>query len=467
MTKVVTRFAPSPTGHLHIGGARTAIFCWLLARHFGGQYFLRIEDTDIERSRQEYTDSILASMRWLGLDWDGELVYQTQRTDLYNSYVDKLLESGHAYWCSCTPDEVDAMREEARAKGLKPRYDGRCRTRNVGAGEGHCVRLKAPLTGRVVFDDLVKGSIAVDVAELDDMILRRSDGMPTYNMAVVVDDYEMGVTHVIRGDDHVSNTPKQILIYQALGLPLPRFGHVPMILGPDKQKLSKRHGARAVIEYQQDGLLPQALVNYLVRLGWSHGDQEIFSLDELVQLFDGTSLNASPSAFDPDKLQWLNAQYLRATQADALTSLTRPFVEAAFADKSFAADRLEGAVNLYRERATSLVELAAAVQPLLMPAHDLEFDAAITAKALKDNGLTHVKALAELFAQAQPFDAPTLEACLHGYVEQGGFKFKQVGPPLRLALTGSLGGPHLHEIMALLGREESLTRLELAQSRLG
>lgn len=467
MTKVVTRFAPSPTGHLHIGGARTAIFCWLLARHFGGQYFLRIEDTDIERSRQEYTDSILASMRWLGLDWDGELVYQTQRTDLYNSYVDKLLESGHAYWCSCTPDEVDAMREEARAKGLKPRYDGRCRTRTVGAGPGHCVRLKAPLTGRVVFDDLVKGSIAVDVAELDDMILRRSDGMPTYNMAVVVDDYEMGVTHVIRGDDHVSNTPKQILIYQALGLPLPRFGHVPMILGPDKQKLSKRHGARAVIEYQQDGLLPQALVNYLVRLGWSHGDQELFALDELVQLFDGTSLNASPSAFDPDKLNWLNAQYLRATPTGELASLTRPFAEAAFAGKSWAVDRLEGAVNLYRERATSLVELAAAVQPLLLPAQDLEFDAAITAKALKDDGLKHVQALAKVFAQAQPFDAPTLEACLHAYVEQGGFKFKQVGPPLRLALSGSLGGPHLPDIMALLGREESLARLELAQSRLG
>ncbi|MEG2172651.1 MAG: glutamate--tRNA ligase [Desulfovibrionaceae bacterium] len=460
MTKVVTRFAPSPTGHLHIGGARTAIFCWLLARHFGGQYFLRIEDTDVERSRQEYTDSILASMLWLGLDWDGELVYQTQRTDLYNAYVDTLLASGHAYWCACTPDEVDAMREDARAKGLKPRYDGRCRTRNVGPGEGHCVRLKAPLTGRVVFDDLVKGTIAVDVAELDDMILRRSDGMPTYNMAVVVDDYEMGVTHVIRGDDHVSNTPKQILIYEALGLPLPRFGHVPMILGPDKQKLSKRHGARAVIEYQQDGLLPQALVNYLVRLGWSHGDQELFSLEELKTLFDGTSLNAAPSAFDPDKLHWLNAQYLRATPAAELAALTKPFVDAAFGGKAYAAERLEGAVGLYRERANSLVELAAAVQSLLVTAADLVFDPAAKAKALKDNALTHVAALRAAFAVLTPFDAPTLEACMHTYVEQGGFKFKQVGPPVRLALTGSLGGPHLPDVMALLGREESLARLD-------
>lgn len=465
MTKVVTRFAPSPTGHLHIGGARTAIFCWLLARHFGGQYFLRIEDTDVERSRQEYTDSILASMTWLGLDWDGELVYQTQRTAVYNGYVDKLLESGHAYWCSCTPEEVDTMREEARAKGLKPRYDGRCRTKNVGPGAGHCVRLKAPLTGRVVFDDLVKGTIAVDVAELDDMILRRSDGMPTYNMAVVVDDHEMGVTHVIRGDDHVSNTPKQILLYEALGLPLPRFGHVPMILGPDKQKLSKRHGARAVIEYQQDGLLPQALVNYLVRLGWSHGDQELFSLEELVALFDGTSLNASPSAFDPDKLNWLNAHYLRAMPMTELTALTRPFVEAAFEGKAWAADRLEGAVHLYRERATNLVELAKAVEPMLVAAQALDFEPAAVGKAWKEGAAEHVAALREAFA-ATSFEAAALEACMHGYVEQGGLKFKQVGPPLRLALTGSLGGPHLPDVMALLGREETLARLDAVNEKI-
>lgn len=462
MTKVVTRFAPSPTGHLHIGGARTAIFSWLLARHYGGEFILRIEDTDVERSRQEYTDSILASMRWLGLDWDGELMYQTQRTEVYNRYVDKMLETGHAYWCACTPEEVDAMREDAKAKGLKPRYNGRCRSHNVGPGAGHCVRLKAPLSGKVVFDDLVKGTIAVDVNELDDMILRRSDGMPTYNMAVVVDDYEMGVTHVVRGDDHVSNTPKQILIYEALGLPLPRFGHVPMILGPDKQKLSKRHGARAVIEYQQDGLLPQALVNYLVRLGWSHGDQEVFSLPELVDLFDGTALNASPSAFDPDKLQWLNAHYVRATPVADLADMVRSFVDAAGKDggQNLHMQSLEGAVALYRERATSLVELAAAVQPMLLSAADLTFDPAATAKALKDNAVQHVAALRERFAAVQHFDTASLEAAMHDYVEQGGLKFKQVGPALRLALTGSLGGPHLPDVMVLLGRDETLARLD-------
>jgi glutamyl-tRNA synthetase len=276
---VVTRFAPSPTGHLHIGGARTALFCWLLSRHFGGRFYLRIEDTDLERSKQEYTDSILASMTWLGLDWDGEPVYQRQRAGIYTTYVDRMLASGNAYWCSCTPEEVETMREEARAKGAKPRYDGRCRERGLGPGSGHVVRFRLPPGGKVVYEDMVKGITSVDIAELDDMVVLRSDGMPVYNMAVVADDHEMGITHVLRGDDHIPNTYRQILLYQAMNLPLPRFAHVPMILGPDRQKLSKRHGARAVIEYEQDGFLPQALINCLVRLGWSCGDQEIFSLE--------------------------------------------------------------------------------------------------------------------------------------------------------------------------------------------
>ncbi|MDL2210591.1 glutamate--tRNA ligase, partial [Desulfovibrio sp. OttesenSCG-928-O18] len=273
---VITRFAPSPTGHLHIGGARTAIFCWLLARHFGGKFLLRIEDTDRERSKQEYTDSILASMHWLGLDPDEPPVYQTSRMDRYKEVVDQLVQSGHAYWCSCSAEEVEAMREKARAEGLKPRYDGRCRDLGLGPGPGRVVRLRAPLSGAIVLHDIVKGDISVDASELDDMVLYRSDGTPTYNMAVVVDDMDMGVTHVIRGDDHVNNTHKQILLFEALGHPLPIFGHVPMILGPDKQKLSKRHGAKAAVEYEKDGLLAPALINYLVRLGWSHGDQELF-----------------------------------------------------------------------------------------------------------------------------------------------------------------------------------------------
>ncbi len=458
MSKVITRFAPSPTGHLHIGGARTAIFCWLLSRHFGGEFYLRIEDTDLERSKQEYTDSILASMTWLGLDWNAEPVYQTTRTDLYNKYVDMLLESGHAYWCSCTPEEVDAMREDAKAKGLKPRYNGKCREKNIGQGTGHCVRLKAPLTGKVIFDDMVKGVISVDVNELDDMIVRRSDGMPTYNMAVVVDDHGMGISHVIRGDDHVSNTPKQILIYNALNLPLPRFGHVPMILGPDRQKLSKRHGARAVIEYEQDGLLPEALVNYLVRLGWSHGDQEIFTLDELIKLFDGTSLNAAASAFDPDKLQWLNGHYIRSLPLDDLAKRTKPFVQA-LGFEQVKDDELCSMVGLFRERAANLIDLAKSLQPLLLKSKALVYDESALKKTHSAESASIVAKLGEQFASLSTFTAESLESSIHDFVEAQGLKFKQVGPPLRVALLGYMGGPTLPEVMTVLGKAESLERI--------
>lgn len=467
MQKVVTRFAPSPTGHLHIGGARTAIFCWLMARHYGGEFHLRIEDTDLERSKQEYTDSILASMKWLGLDWDGPLNYQTQRTALYNKYVDKLLETGQAYWCSCTAEEVDKMREEARAKGLKPRYNGHCRTKNVGPGDGHCVRLKTPLSGKVVFDDMVKGRISVDVSELDDMVIRRADGMPTYNMAVVVDDADMGITHVIRGDDHVSNTPKQILIYNALGLPVPVFGHVPMILGPDKQKLSKRHGARAVIEYQRDGLLPQALVNYLVRLGWAHGDQEIFSLKELVELFDGKNLNASAACFDPAKVQWLNAHYMRELPLDNLADLVLPFVKEEYPTE-ISRDKLTTLCSLFRERAQNLQELSASFKPLLISAEEITTPENVlgkVTKALNSDGIAQLAALRDLFATANFGNAECLEKTLQDYVEKNGLKFKQVGPPLRIALLGCVSGPHLHEIMCFLGKEETLTRIDLVLKR--
>lgn len=456
--KVVTRFAPSPTGHLHIGGGRTAIFCWLLARHFGGEFRLRIEDTDTERSKQEYTDSILASMKWLGLDWDGDLTYQSQRKDVYNKYVDKLLETGHAYYCDCSVEEVEAMREVARAKGEKPRYNGKCRERGLGYAEGRVVRLKVPAEGRVVFDDMVKGPIAVDVNELDDMVLRRADGMPTYNMAVVVDDYEMGVTHVVRGDDHVSNTPKQILIYQALGLTVPTFGHVPMILGPDKQKLSKRHGARAVVEYQQDGLLPEALVNYLVRLGWSHGDQEIFSLQELVKLFDGKNLNSSAAAFDPDKLQWLNGYYLKHTLLDKAVELTRPFIEKS--GLSLDGKNVEAAISLYIERASNLNDLAEQVKPYLQNIEDVVFEEKAI-NALDGQGKEQIGNVLALVRDTE-FTAENLEHVIHDYVETSGVKFKLVGTPLRSALIGLAGGPSIHLIMFALGKAETIKRLERA-----
>lgn len=463
---VITRFAPSPTGHLHIGGARTALFCWLLARHNGGRFHLRIEDTDRERSKQEYTDSILDSMRWLGLDWDGELVYQSTRSALYNAYVDRLLASGRAYWCSCPPEEVERMREEARSKGEKPRYNGRCRERGLSVAAdslppaGWVVRFKLPAFGKVVFDDMVKGVIAVDTAELDDMVLRRYTAgvpMPVYNLAVMVDDHEMGVTHVVRGDDHIANTPRQILLYEALGLPLPRFGHVPMILGPDRQKLSKRHGARAVVEYRRDGVLPQALVNCLVRLGWSHGDQEIFNLEELVRLFDGSNLNPAPAAFDPEKLRWLNGHYQRAMPVEELARLVAPF-----AQPSVSFERLREIVPLYRERANDLVELAENMTPLLITAADLHPSPAVAAKTLTDEGRTRLSELQSVLAKAEDFSAPALEKLLHEYLDARGLAFKKIGPPLRAALTGVSGGPALPEIMRALGKEEVLARLEKA-----
>ena len=373
MSPVVTRFAPSPTGFLHIGGARTALFNWLYARNQGGTFLLRIEDTDRERSTREATEAILESMKWLGLSWDGEPIFQSQRFEIYNRYIDQLLEKGQAYYCSCSPEQVEAMREKARAEGRKPKYDGNCREKTVTPGPGVVVRLKAPLHGKTLYQDVVKGPVAVDNAELDDLILRRSDGSPTYNLAVVVDDHEMAVTHVIRGDDHVANTPRQVLLYQAFGWDLPAFGHVPMILGPDKQKLSKRHGALSVMEYEKMGYLPEAMVNYLARLGWSHGDQEIFSRQELTQAFSPENLGRSAAVFDTQKLDWLNAHYIKEASPATLAGLLAPrLADLGFPDLD--PKVLEAIVPLYQTRSKTLAEMAQACTFFLIPAAALEYD---------------------------------------------------------------------------------------------
>ncbi len=460
MSLTVTRFAPSPTGHLHIGGARTAIFSWLLARHFKGKFLLRIEDTDFERSRQEYTDSILSSMSWLGLDWDGEPIYQSKRLDVYNEQVDRLLAEGKAYWCQCTPAELEGRREEAKAKGEGFRYDGRCRDLKLEAGPGRAVRLKIPQSGKVRFDDLVKGPNVVDVAELDDMVIRRADGTPTYNMAVVVDDALMGVTQVIRGDDHVSNTPKQILIYEALGFTQPRFGHVPMILGADRQKLSKRHGAKAVIDYKEDGLLPEALVNYLVRLGWSYGDQELFELSELIEKFSVDNLNNSPAGFDPEKLLWINAQHLRGKLPEALVPLLKDFMPELENSETAANPALLKLIPLYQPRSNSLKDLAQALRPGLLDAADMPYEDKAKAQFTPE-GKEQLKALQTLLAESS-FETNVLEKVIHDYVESNGLKFKQVGPVLRASLMGQMGGPGLPEFMAAIGKEASMSRIARA-----
>ncbi len=461
MSKIVTRFAPSPTGHLHIGGARTAIFSWLLARHFGGEFLLRIEDTDIERSKQEYTDSILASMKWLGLDWDKDLVYQTQRSERYNEVVEAMLANGSAYYCTCSIEEIEKMREEAEAKGEKPRYNGKCRHLNKPFSEDAVVRLKLPEFGKVIFNDLVKGTIATDVNELDDMVLRRpqkAGGMPTYNLAVVADDHDMGVTHVFRGDDHVANTPKQILIYQAMGWDLPNFGHVPMILGPDGAKLSKRNGARAVIEYQSDGLLPQALVNYLVRLGWSNGDEEIFTLETLIKLFDGTSLNASPSRIDPAKIDWLNAHYIKqSSNEDLLTSMQ---ALAKIVQIELPENCLQ-LIPLFKEKVANILDLAKQIIDFNNAILNTEFPQIEekAQKSINDENKALLLELTKSFESLNSFTMEEVDVCIHAFIEEKEIKFKNIGPILRCALTGQASGSSLALIASILGKEKSIYRM--------
>jgi glutamyl-tRNA synthetase len=463
---ITTRFAPSPTGYLHIGGARTALFSWLLAKSKGGHFLLRVEDTDRERSTDEATEAIIQAMAWLDLAAEGTAVFQSQRFDIYNSYIDKLLATGHAYWCKCTPDEVEAMREKARAEGKKPKYDGRCRdlglTPGDGPREGWVVRFKGPQDGVTAFHDMVKGPTAVQNAEMDDMILRRGDGSPTYNLAVVVDDHEMGVTHVLRGDDHVANTPRQILLYQAFGWDVPNFGHVPMILGPDKAKLSKRHGALSVMEYKKMGYLPEALVNYLARLGWSCGDQEIFSREELVKLFSTDNLGSSPSVFDMKKLEWLNAHYIKEAAPERLAALLPEFIaepEGLKLDPAY----LAAIVPLLQPRAKTLVEMADMARLFLVSTEALPYDEkAVAAQLTADSKALLAELLPIYEAAADYADHKALEAATQAFLDERGLKFKAVAQPLRVALTGKTASPGLFETMGVLGREEALARIKRA-----
>jgi len=463
MSRMVTRFAPSPTGHLHIGGARTAIFSWLLARHNGGTFLLRIEDTDRERSDEEMTQGILDALTWLGIDWDGEPVCQSRRADLHNAAIDRLLAEGKAYYCECTPEEVEAMREEARAKGEKPKYSGLCRERRLGPGPGRVVRFKTPLEGVTVFDDMVRGRTAWNHEELDDMVLRRPDGAPTYNLAVVVDDHDMGVTHVLRGDDHVANTPRQILLYQALGYEIPAFGHVPMILGQDKKKLSKRHGARSVTEYREDGILPDALLNYLVRLGWACGDQELFSRRELVDHFSTEGLSKSPAAFDPDKLLWVNSQYIQKADPRALALILREHLSReGLAGRG--EDYLSRVVPLYQQRAKTMAEMAKACRYLVQRAEDIEYDSQAVAKVLTPEAVELLAKVREVLASAGDYTILGLEGAFQAFCDSSGIKFKAVAQPMRVALTGGTASPGLFEMLEVLGREETLKRLDRARS---
>jgi len=453
------RFAPSPTGALHIGGARTALFNWLFARHTGGEFCLRIEDTDRERSTKEFERSILEGMRWLGMDWDGEPVYQSQRMELYKEHVKRLLDEGKAYPCTCTAEELQAKREKAMAEGRKPKYDGTCREKPVHPDRPAAIRFKAPLEGTTTFHDICRGTIAFENKELDDLIIARSDGTPTYNFTVVVDDVTMAMTHIIRGDDHINNTPRQVLLYQALGYPIPEFAHLPMIHGPDKKKLSKRHGATSVIEYQTMGYLPEAMVNYLARLGWSHGDQEIFTREELVEKFDLMSVGSSPSVFDTEKLGWVNAQHMLGKTDDEIAALAKPFIEdlgLRIGDMGYAARALASE----REKARTLKELADLSSFYFRG--DIEIDEKAGSKWLTGDGRERLVAMREKLGAAGDWSEEGLAQLFETALKELDCKMLKVAQPLRVALTGSTASPGIYEVLSILGKENSLKRIDAA-----
>lgn len=460
---IKTRFAPSPTGYLHVGGARTALFSWLYARRNGGKFVLRVEDTDLERSTEDSVNAILDGMSWLGLDYDEGPFFQTERFERYNEVIDQLLESDQAYRCTCSKDRLDTLRAEQMANKQKPRYDGHCRHLEVDPGLPHVVRYRNPQGGDVVINDLVRGKIVVSNSELDDLIIRRTDGSPTYNLSVVVDDHDMGITQVIRGDDHINNTPRQINLMHAMGWAIPEFAHLPMILGDDGARLSKRHGAVSVMQYKEEGFLPEALLNYLVRLGWSHGDQELFSRDEMIALFDLDAVNRAPSAFNTEKLVWVNQQYIKAADPGTLAGLVSEFMVADGIEVSSGPD-LAAVVEAQRERAGTLVELAE-----LCRFYYQDFDeylASASKKAFKgeaDKALQYIRAKLDALDE---WRREAIHQCVSDAVNELEVGFGKVAMPLRVAVTGGAPSPDLDLTVFLVGRQATLRRIDRAVSHI-
>ncbi|MDB9823181.1 glutamate--tRNA ligase [Deltaproteobacteria bacterium] len=459
--KVITRFPPSPTGYLHIGGARTALFNWLYARQNNGEFILRIEDTDKARSTEEATNAILESMEWLGLDWDEGPFFQSQRYEIYNAFIEKLLSSGMAYHCHCTQEELEKRREEAKNEGLKPRYNGKCRDLDLGPAPGSVVRLKSPGTGNTSFKDLVKGQISFDNEQLDDLVLMRSEGSPTYHLAVVADDIAMGITHIIRGDDHVNNTPRQIHIYQALGKPLPQYAHVPMILGPDRTRLSKRHGATSVLSYRDMGYLPHALLNSLARLGWSYGDQEKFTIEDLIEKFSLKNIGKSAGIFNPEKLLDLNAQYIRESATGYLTGKLIPFLND-LGRKNLEEIKVFKAVETLKMRSRTMMEMAEG--SLFYFDKEISYEEKGDKKYFKTEILEIMKDIRDRLKKSEGFSMNVLEDIFRDFLEEKDIKLGKIAQPLRIALTGKTVSPGIFEIMDVLGKEDTIQRLDNAIS---
>lgn len=458
MTTIRTRFAPSPTGYLHVGGARTALFNWLYARHTGGKFILRIEDTDQARSTEASVQAIFDALKWLEIDWDEGPFYQSERLAIYNEHIDRLVAEGHAYYCTCTPEQIEQMREKARAQGAKPRYDGTCREKGLGPSPDAVVRFKAPLDGGVtVINDVVKGDIVFANEELDDFVLRRTDGTPTYNFAAVVDDTSMEINTIIRGDDHVMNTPKQILLYQALGYPLPAFAHVPMVLGDDRTRMSKRHGATSVTAYRDMGLLPEAFINFLARLGWSYGDQEFFTREELIEKFTLDRVGKSAGIFDAVKLNALNADHIQAATPEQIARHLLPFLE----EQGWQADDddyLHGVIATLQQRSKTLKEMA--LQSHFYYKEEIEFDEQAAKKFLKPKVLAPLKHLREQLANLDSYGEKELENVFVQLMEKFEIKLGKVAQPVRVALTGTSVSPGIFEIIAVLGKQRVVERLD-------
>jgi len=457
--KVRTRFAPSPTGYLHIGGARTALFSWLYAKKMAGEFVLRIEDTDRERSTQEAVGAILEGMNWLGLSHDEGPIYQTDRYDRYQEVIQQLLDQGDAYFCNCSRERLDEMREQQMANKQKPKYDGCCRDKNLSEADDTVVRFKNPQDGAVEITDHVRGKVVISNAELDDLIIQRSDGNPTYNLTVVVDDWDMKISHVIRGDDHLNNTPRQINILTALGAHIPEYAHVPMINGADGKKLSKRRDAVSVMQYRDDGYLKDAVINYLVRLGWSHGDQEVFSLDEMIEKFDIDAINKSSSSLNIEKLQWLNQHYMKQMAPEQLATELKFYIEQAELDVS-TGPALVDVMVVYQERCSTLVELVSEIRYFY---EDFaEYDAKQAKKQFKGGAAEVLKVLKSKYSALENWTAEDIHKVVEQTVEELEVGFGKVGQPLRLAVTGHGRSPSIDVTLQLLGKDKTLERLDQA-----
>jgi glutamyl-tRNA synthetase len=454
-----TRFAPSPTGYLHVGGARTALFSWLYARKHGGQFVLRIEDTDLERSTAESVNAILEGMTWLGLEYDEGPFFQTQRFERYEEIIQQLMDKGLAYRCNCSRERLDDLREEAMKRKEKPRYDGHCRDKQVDPNEPHVIRFRNPDEGSVVVDDLVRGRVVFENTELDDLIIKRTDGSPTYNLTVVVDDMDMEINHVIRGDDHLNNTPRQINILQALGKEPPVYAHVPMILGDDGARLSKRHGAVSVIQYREEGYLPEALLNYLVRLGWSHGDQEIFSIDEMIEHFDINQVNKAASTFNTEKLMWLNQHYIKSDKPARIAHLLSPHMGKRDIDPAEGPDLVEVA-RAQQERAKTLVEMAE-ISAFFYKEFD-EYDEKAAKKNLRPVAREPLEKIREALASMDDWNREAINQAVTDVSEALELNMGKVAQPLRVAVSGRAASPGIDDTLYLVGRDATLRRIDRA-----